>query len=103
MPRVLNRKGLLVANKNDVKLIRTSGPPSWLTRRGIFGACASFFPWVGAAAAQKKPKTQVAYQNRPKGISSCATCSFFQAPKSCALVEGVVSPNGWCKLYAALD
>ena len=74
-----------------------------LTRRGILGACAGFLPLAGAAAAAKKPKLQVAYQNRPQGINSCATCSFFQAPKSCTLVEGEVSPNGWCKLYAAVD
>jgi hypothetical protein len=74
-----------------------------LTRRCILGACAGFLPRAGAAAPQKKPKMQVAYQNRPKGINSCATCSFFQAPKSCTLVEGEVSPNGWCKLYAAVD
>ena len=75
----------------------------WLTRRGVLGACAGFLPRVVAAAVRKKPKAQVAYQNRPKGISNCATCSFFKAPKSCALVEGEVSPNGWCKLYAAVD
>jgi hypothetical protein len=74
-----------------------------LTRRGILCACAGFLPRAGAAAARKKTQMQVAYQNRPKGISSCASCSFFQAPKSCALVEGAVSPNGWCKLYAAVD
>ena len=74
-----------------------------LTRRGILAACAAFPQRAGAAGAAKKPKMQVAYQNRPKGINSCATCSFFQAPNSCTLVEGEVSPNGWCKLYAAVD
>lgn len=74
-----------------------------LTRRCILGACARLLPVAGAAASQKKSKLQVAYRNRPKGMNSCATCSFFQAPKSCTLVEGEVSPNGWCKLYAAVD
>jgi hypothetical protein len=74
-----------------------------VTRRGILSACPAFLPRLGAAAEWKKSKTQVAYQNQPKGISSCATCSFFQTPKSCALVDGAVSPNGWCNLYAAVD
>jgi hypothetical protein len=74
-----------------------------LSRRRILSACAAFLPRSGAAAEQKKSKTRVAYQNRPNGISNCATCSFFQAPKSCVLVEGAVSPNGWCKLYSAVD
>jgi hypothetical protein len=60
-------------------------------------------PRASIAAVRKKSKLQVAYQDQPKGISSCATCSFFQAPKACTLVEGVVSPNGWCILYAAVD
>ena len=74
-----------------------------LTRRGVLGACAGFLPQAGAAATRKKSKAQVAYQNRPRGIGSCATCCFFQAPHSCAVVEGAVSPNGWCNLYAAVD
>jgi hypothetical protein len=74
-----------------------------LTRRSILVICAGLLPRAGAAAARKKSKAQVAYQNQPKGISSCATCSFFQAPHSCPLVEGAVMPNGWCKLYAAVD
>jgi hypothetical protein len=74
-----------------------------LTRRNIFGACVALLPKAGAAAVPKKSKTQVSYQNRPKGISRCASCSFFQAPNYCPLVEGAVTPNGWCNLYAAVD
>jgi hypothetical protein len=33
----------------------------------------------------------------------CATCSLFVEPRSCKVVEGDVSPNGWCKAYAMAD
>jgi hypothetical protein len=33
----------------------------------------------------------------------CATCTLFAAPRSCKVVEGDISPNGWCKSYAMAD
>jgi high potential iron-sulfur protein len=75
----------------------------FLTRRGILIVCMGFVSRADGAAMQKRSKVEVAYRGRPAGIASCASCSFFQAPKSCAVVEGVVSRNGWCKLYAPVD
>jgi hypothetical protein len=39
------------------------------------------------------------YQNTPKGMFSCATCTFFIKPRSCKVVTGDISPTGWCKLF----
>jgi len=72
-----------------------------LTRRSLFAAGATLASF--GAAAKKSSKKDAAYRGRPNGISSCATCSFFQAPKSCAVVEGAVSPHGWCNLYVIAD
>jgi High potential iron-sulfur protein len=55
------------------------------------------------AAGEKLSKQQAAYQDSPKGIQMCATCTLFEAPHSCKVVEGEVSPNGWCKAYAMAD
>lgn len=54
-----------------------------------------------AAEAKKKvSKEQAAYQDQPKGKENlCATCKYFAAPSSCVLVDGMVSPQGWCQLY----
>ena len=30
----------------------------------------------------------------PKDIRMCATCTLFEPPKSCKVVEGEISPNG---------
>jgi hypothetical protein len=33
----------------------------------------------------------------------CAMCTLFEPPKSCKIVEGDVSPSGWCKAFALAD
>ena len=48
-------------------------------------------------------KQQAEYQDSPKGIQMCATCTLFVEPRSCKVVEGDISPNGWCKVYAMAD
>jgi hypothetical protein len=48
-------------------------------------------------------KTQAEYQDSPKDIQMCATCTLFVAPHACKVVEGKISPDGWCKAYAMAD
>jgi hypothetical protein len=49
----------------------------------------------------QKKLTQAAahYQDQPKGNESCASCPYFLIPKSCVVVEGDISPNGWCPIF----
>jgi hypothetical protein len=56
-----------------------------------------------AQNAGKMSKAQAEYQESPKGIQMCATCSLFDEPRACKVVEGDISPNGWCKAYAMAD
>ena len=56
-----------------------------------------------ARGAEKMSKETAQYQDAPQGIAMCATCSLFVEPRSCKVVEGDVSPNGWCKAYAMAD
>jgi hypothetical protein len=51
----------------------------------------------------KMAKQDVDYQDSPNGLQMCSTCSLFDPPTSCKIVEGVFSPNGWCKNYAMVD
>lgn len=52
------------------------------------------------AAAQAKMSQQVvAYQPNPKNGEACSTCTQFEPPIACKVVEGTISPAGWCKLY----
>ena len=39
------------------------------------------------------------YQPTPKDGKRCDGCSLFQAPASCKLVAGTISPAGWCRFW----
>jgi hypothetical protein len=54
-------------------------------------------------AQQKMTKQEAEYQDTPKDIRMCATCTLFEPPRSCKVVEGDISPNGWCKAFALAD
>ena len=59
-------------------------------------------PEKGATAqGGKLSQAQAQYQEQPKGDQNCANCMHFIAGSStCQVVEGKVSPNGWCMLWA---
>ena len=41
------------------------------------------------------------YQTQPKGEQKCSGCMHFIAESNtCKLVEGQISPDGWCTLWA---
>ena len=56
------------------------------------------------AAAAKAQREDVAYQDKPKGGKSCASCRQFSPTAAgkgtCAVVEGEVSASGWCTAYS---
>lgn len=52
-----------------------------------------------AEAQQKVAKSMVQYQDSPKGGHQCSGCSNFMAPSSCKVVEGTISPHGWCSIW----
>ena len=56
-----------------------------------------------SGASEKMTRQQAQYQDTPNGIYSCANCSLFERPKSCKVVEGEVSEDGWCKAFALVD
>jgi len=83
--------------------------PQNLSRRVFFRRAATY--GVGAAIIQglgpnlataqaKVPQNAVSYQDKPKGTQRCDGCSLFQPPSACKTVEGEISPQGWCSLFA---
>jgi hypothetical protein len=54
-----------------------------------------------APAQQKISQADAKYQTTPKGDQRCDGCVNFQPPKACKFVQGDISPNGWCQLFAA--
>lgn len=77
-----------------------------LSRRRLLGQCLSGVALVGAAAVpaqalNRMSKTASDYQNHPNGDERCGGCRHFQAPASCEIVPGHISPKGWCKWFSA--
>jgi hypothetical protein len=58
-------------------------------------------------AQAKGSQAQFKYQNTPKNGQKCSTCMQFvpgSSPSkngSCKIVDGSISPNGWCIAWAA--
>jgi hypothetical protein len=48
------------------------------------------------AAAQKVSKEAMKYQDKPNGDKRCSNCQQFIPPASCKVVDGTISPNGYC-------
>ncbi|WP_153130354.1 hypothetical protein [Dechloromonas hortensis] len=60
-------------------------------------------PAAGDASPQvkKTPQAAVQYQTKPKGEQKCALCMHFISESgTCKVVEGKISPEGWCTLWA---
>jgi hypothetical protein len=51
-------------------------------------------------AQQKIAKTALMYQDKPKDGAKCSACVQFQPPNQCKLVEGDISPDGWCAAFS---
>ena len=80
-------------------------PSAQLSRRFLLqsavtvGGAAVLCTAVTRPASAKATQKAVGYQDTPKGEQRCDNCSQFEAPSSCKVVEGNVSPAGWCKVY----
>ncbi|MGO8917787.1 MAG: high-potential iron-sulfur protein [Stellaceae bacterium] len=73
---------------------------SLLRNAAAAGGVAILSTALGAnRAAAKATQKAVGYQDTPKGEQRCDNCSQFVPPSSCKVVDGDVSPSGWCKVY----
>lgn len=70
---------------------------------GITGVALASALTVKAQA--KATKAAMKYQDEPKGDQKCSDCKFFIPGKTsaangtCQVVEGSISPQGWCTAY----
>jgi hypothetical protein len=73
-----------------------------VSRRTVLFAAAGAAPLIaltGGEAQAKLAMTAVKYQPDPKDGKQCDGCNFFVAPNSCKMVDGDISPTGWCTLW----
>jgi hypothetical protein len=74
-------------------------------RRALFRSAVLFaaLSAAPASAQQKMSPTEAEYQDSPKNGLTCAACSLFRPPRSCEVVDGDISPRGWCKFFDLPD
>ncbi len=69
-------------------------------------ALASAFAGKAFAVTAKSSKDVAKYQDTPNGDKKCSNCNLFipgkmsTADGTCSLVEGSISPEGYCALYS---
>lgn len=78
---------------------------SSLSRRSILrraalmagaGVAAAALPMHRAHAQAKASKQAMKYQDHPQDGKKCSECLQFEAPSNCKVVEGTISPEGYC-------
>jgi High potential iron-sulfur protein len=52
------------------------------------------------AEADKMSQKGALYQEAPKNGQQCDGCALFKAPASCTIVDGTISPTGWCRFFS---
>ena len=52
-----------------------------------------------ARAETKVSQSAVHYQASPNEGKDCDDCANFVSPGGCKLVDGAISPKGWCRLW----
>jgi hypothetical protein len=96
---------------------------AWLKGLALFSAVAGAPSLFASTADAKASKASVHYRDSPKGMQMCHMCRYYIAgggrrggmggmcmsggsmmgmmgAGACQVVEGRISPMGWCDLYA---
>jgi hypothetical protein len=70
----------------------------------ILPACTSVSLAPEWAFGAKAAKADYSYREQPKEGKSCAGCRLFSLTESgkgvCAIVDGDISPSGWCLAFS---
>ncbi len=81
--------------QSTLKFSRRSLLKSAVALTGV-ATCAALVPSRNAQAQAKASKAAMKYQDHPNGDQKCSNCMQFVAPTSCKVVDGSISPNGYC-------
>ncbi|HEY1882762.1 MAG TPA: hypothetical protein VGG51_06960 [Candidatus Cybelea sp.] len=80
---------------------------SFLEGLVLLPALAATLSGVAAADSSKASKSAMHYQSSPNGSMQCAGCKFFipgsdaKSDGTCQVVDGAISPTGYCMAYSA--
>jgi hypothetical protein len=73
----------------------------------VLPALSTLISGVAAAEGSKASPASMHYQTTPNDGKQCSGCKFFiaaQDPKAdgtCQIVDGAISPNGYCMAFTA--
>jgi hypothetical protein len=94
--------GLLCHATTKGKNMREQRQQGGVDRRTLVAAAlaaTSFISARGAGAGTKVSQSAVRYQKTAKDGQECDECTHFSAPRACEVVDGAISPHGWCRLW----
>lgn len=64
------------------------------------GSPATSAEYAAPKTTAKASQASVQYQPQPKGEQKCAGClQFIPESNTCKVVDGQISPDGWCRLW----
>jgi hypothetical protein len=99
--------GFLSSSEANFLAQQLSNASPALPRRRVLRAVLSGVSavlWISRTMAQQKMSpVEAEYQDQPKSGLACAACTLFRPPRSCQVVQGDISPNGWCKFFDLPD
>jgi hypothetical protein len=67
--------------------------------RAALSGAAIGFGIAPSRAQQTLSQSDAKYQDTPKSGLTCAACSLFRPPRSGEIVQGDISPDGWCRFF----
>jgi len=54
---------------------------------------------IASPALAKMTQQAAGYQTSPKNDQKCSGCALFKAPSTCIMIDGTISPDGWCRVF----
>src|ERR1051325_5669032 len=91
------------------RLLRSAAIGAGAIGAVLVGACEEPYPDADeatppgeapstAGTGRKQSKEEARYQDMPNGDEHCSMCANFLSPDGCRVIEGPVSPDGWCHI-----
>jgi hypothetical protein len=83
----------------------TSTAPTPVTKRKFLkltvsgGACTIALAGCATLGLPKIAKASAGYDEHPRGQNHCHDCAHFDAPNSCTVVDGLISPLAVCNYF----
>jgi hypothetical protein len=96
---MLNDRGFHEAGENAWRVAASVSRRGFFQRVAVAAGSAVLLLGTVLPAVAKMAQKAAGYQEQANGDQSCSNCSLFSPPASCTLVDGTISPQGWCRFH----